>query len=496
VTERRRLTRFTRNIRVRVTAVAGVVITATVVAGLLALYQLQVNSVHRTVDGQLRTYATQIEQSAVAGHWPRPLALSTLDSGMQAQVLDSGGTVLAATGTLLGAPAVYTVAPGSSVPVRARAATGLVPTDALVVVVRATVDGRAVVVITCTGTGLLQTINDEQVRHLLLALPLILLAAALAIWLVVGRALGPVERIRGAVTDITLSDLSRRVPETGSSDEIGRLAATMNAMLARLDESARRQRRFVAYASHELRTPLAAVRTTLEVAIAHPDEAPWPQVAERAVEQSARLETLIDQLLLLARADEHGLAAAVTEFALRPVVASLVRDLGDTGLDISVTVPGGLAVTGHEQHLRRALGNVVSNAARYAERRIAIDARHLGEQDASGNVLAVRITISDDGPGIPEADRERVLGRFVRLDSSRSRGTGSSGLGLAIASEIVTAHGGRVEIGESAWRGVCVTVELPAPGPTPRESGSIRGGKGPERRRFLASPRDHSTDDA
>lgn len=463
---RTRLTGLVHSVRFRVTVVAATVIAATVAAGLVGLYLLQLNSVRRTVDSQLRTYAAQIEESAANGHWPRPLARSTLDSNAEAQVLDDHGAVITATATLLGAPAVYSVAPGSSVPVRQKAATGRVPTDVRVIAVPATVNGQQVVIITGTGTGLLTTVNSEFLRHLVLALPVILILAVLIIWLVVARALRPVERIRRAVTDITLSDLSRRVPEPNSTDEIAHLAATMNSMLARLDRSADRQRRFVADASHELRTPLAAIRTTLDVAIAHPDQAPWLQVAERASEQSARLEVLIDQLLFLAKADEHGLAPVNAQFALKPVAESVVKDLDNRDLDVTITMPDDLVVSGQEQHLRRVLTNVVGNAARYASRRIAVSAGYVAHDAADGagpdpTPRWVRIAVADDGPGIPETDRVRVFDRFVRLDASRSRGTGSSGLGLAIAQEIVTAHGGRIHVRSSAWHGAELVIELP-----------------------------------
>src|SRR3984893_4366204 len=297
------------SLRTRVTAVASLAITVAVVLGVLVMYLLQMQSVHRPIDSQLRTYAAQIAQSAPTGNWPRPLAASSLDPDAEAQVLGPGGRVLAATRTLVGLPPVYTLPAGSGTPVRQKAADGVIPNDIHIVAVRSTVAGRPVTIITTTSPGLLSQVNSEFLRHLLWGLPVILILAAGTVWLVVGRALRPVERIRHAVTDITSADLSQRVPEPGTSDEIGHLAHTMNDMLTRLDEAAQKQRRFVADASHELRSPLAAIRTTLEVGLAHPDRAPWPTIAERAAQQSLRLEELIQQLLLLARADERLLSA-------------------------------------------------------------------------------------------------------------------------------------------------------------------------------------------
>ena len=305
----RRIWSGRRTLRTRVTALASVAITVAVVLGVLFMYLLQMQSVRATIDSQLRTYATQIEQSASDGTWPQPLATSTLDSNAEAQVIAADGHVLAATRTLTGLPAVYSLPAGSSTPVRQKAADGVIPTDVRVIALRATVHGQPVTIITGTSTDLLRQVNAEFIRHLLLGLPVILVGAAGIVWLVVGRALRPVEKIRHAVTDITSADLSQRVPEPGTADEIGNLAHTMNDMLDRLDAAASKQRRFVADASHELRSPLAAIRTTLEVGLAHPDRAPWPIIAERAAQQSARLEDLIQQLLLLAKADERLLAA-------------------------------------------------------------------------------------------------------------------------------------------------------------------------------------------
>ena len=226
----------------------------------------------------------------------------------------------------------------------------------------------------------------------------------------------------------------------------------MNDMLGRLDEAATKQRRFVADASHELRSPLAAIRTTLEVGLAHPDMAPWPLIAERAAQQSARLADLIQQLLLLAKADEHQLA--VTQ---QPVdIGALLRDVVATtpthDLDTEVDVADGLSTVGNREHLERLFGNIFDNAVRYARSRVVITATTTADE--------VCVEIDDDGPGIPTADQERVFDRFVRLDHSRERGSGTAGLGLAIAREIALAHGGHIAIDASSTRGTRVIITL------------------------------------
>jgi signal transduction histidine kinase len=443
-----------RSLRTRVTAVASVAITLAVVLGVLGMYLLQMNSVRSTVDSQLRTYATQIAESAVDGRFPRPLPPSTLDSNAEAQVSAPDGSVLASTGTLAGLPAVYALPAGSNTPVRQKAADGVIPTEIRVVAIRTTVGGRPVVIITGTSTDLLRQVNSQFLRHLQWGLPVILVLAAGTVWLVVGRALRPVEKIRHAVTDITSADLSQRVPVPGTADEIGQLADTMNDMLERLDEAATKQRRFIADASHELRSPLAAIRTTLEVGLAHPDRAPWPTIAERAVGQAARLEGLIQQLLLLAKADEHQLSAQQ-----QPVdIGALLRDLAGATtahhLDIDVQAADGLGTAGNLDHLRRLFGNIIDNAVRYAHSRVLVTA----SQSADG----IRIEIDDDGPGIPAAERERVFDRFVRLDQSRERGGGgTTGLGLAIARDIALAHGGTITVADSLSGGARMIITLP-----------------------------------
>jgi signal transduction histidine kinase len=445
-------------VRARVTAVAGLALTAAVVLGLVVMYRLQLNSADRTIQDQLRTYATQIEQSASRGTFPRPLHDSTLDPAAQAQVLAPDGTVLAATRNLAGLPAVYALAPGSTTPARQQAAdrAGL-PSDLSVYGEHVMVGGDPVTVIVTTGTYLHGQVNETFARLLVIGVPFLLVLACGTVWLVVGRALRPVERIRGAVTAITSADLSQRVPEPGTDDEIGDLARTMNDMLARLEDSAARQRRFVADASHELRSPLTAIRTGLEVGLAHPDQAPWPQIARRAVRQSQRLEQLIAQLLVLARADARQLAARG-----QPVdLAALLTDLSVVttpapGVSIDLSVPPRTSTTGNPEDLSRMFRNLLDNAVRYARHRVLVTVRSTGAAGPGGVV----VEIADDGPGIPAEERERVFGRFVRLDASREQASGSAGLGLAIAREIATAHGATIVLAEAEGGGTRAVVTL------------------------------------
>ena len=442
-----------RTLRARVTTVAGLGITAGVVGGLLLMYLLQMNAVSRTIDDQLRTYAEQIAQygQTGSGTWPAPLPQSTLDPNAEAQVIGPDGRVLAS--TRAGEPAVYTMSPGSDTPVRQKAADGVIPAEVRVIGIRATVNGVPVTIITGTGTGLLHEVDAEFIRHLLIGLPAILAFAAGTVWLVVGRALRPVEQIRHAVTDITSADLTQRVPAPDTDDEIGRLATTMNDMLGRLDDSAQRQRRFVADAAHELRSPLAAIRTTLEVGLAHPDRAPWPKIADRAAQQTQRLEFLIEQLLVLAKSDDRQLAARRQAVDVGRLLGELTAGHLDHRVGIRLDVAADVHTVGDPGHLERVFRNVIDNAVRHARSQVIVT--------ASAGDDAARIEIDDDGPGIPVEDRERVFDRFVRLDASRERGTGSSGLGLAITREIVLACHGDIAIAESRAGGARVVIRLP-----------------------------------
>lgn len=289
---------------------------------------------------------------------------------------------------------------------------------------------------------------------LLVAVPVVVLAVAASSWVAVGRALRPVDRMRREVDAVSSANLGLRLADPGSGDEIGALAATMNRMLDRLDKSQRAQRRFVSDASHELRTPLASLRQLAEVAQGHPDRVDAQELAGAVIDEGARLERLVQGLLLLARADEQALAVARRPVDVDDLVLAEASRLRASGrLSVDATDVGPARVLGDEALLGHVVRNLAANAARHARSRIALVLR----EGPAGVVLAVE----DDGDGIPPADRERVLERFVRLDDARARDDGGSGLGLSIVREVVVGHGGSVSVGTSRWGGARIEVRLP-----------------------------------
>ena len=204
----------------------------------------------------------------------------------------------------------------------------------------------------------------------------------------------------------------------GPTDEIGRLAATMNRMLARLEDSRNSQRRFVSDASHELRSPLTTIREHSEVALAHPEGTTAEELADVVLAEELRMQRLVEDMLLLARADEHA-APQRAAVDLDDLVFEEARRLrSTTAVRVDTSAVGAARVQGDVDGLRRVVRNLADNAARHAAGRIDLAlSEHGGE---------VRLTIDDDGPGIPESERERVLKRFVRLDEARSRDDGGS----------------------------------------------------------------------
>ncbi|WP_061288841.1 sensor histidine kinase [Herbidospora cretacea] len=282
---------------------------------------------------------------------------------------------------------------------------------------------------------------------LLLGTPLLLVLLAGASWMIIGQTLSPIGALRRGATEITGSSASRRLPVPEADDEVHSLAMTLNDMLARLDEAGARQRALVSDAAHELRSPLASMRLQLEVALSHPDGQDWRETAEGVLEDTLRLSKLAEDLLALARLDE-GRALRHEPVELGRLVT---RTASRYGLDADIPAEA-VVVIGAEMDLGRVLVNLIDNAVRHAHDKVAVGLWKAGPQAV--------ITVTDDGPGIPEEDRERVFDRFTRLDSARARDDGGTGLGLAIAREVVEAHGGTIVL-DDAGPGLRATVRLP-----------------------------------
>jgi len=287
------------------------------------------------------------------------------------------------------------------------------------------------------------------------AVVLLLALLAATTWFVVGRALRPVDGMRREVDAVSATNLDRRVADPGSDDELGRLAQTMNRMLDRLDESQKSQRRFISDASHELKSPLASLRQYAEVARLYPDRVTAADLSDAVLDEGARLERLVQNMLVLAHADEHSLAVTRHPVDLDDLLlAEAARLRASTDVTIDSSGIGAGRVLGDSSLLAQVVRNLADNGARHATGRLALALSEAGTM--------VTLLIDDDGPGIDKADRERVFDRFVRLDDARAREAGGSGLGLAIVREIVVAHGGSVRLGDSSLGGARVEIRLPA----------------------------------
>jgi signal transduction histidine kinase len=295
----------------------------------------------------------------------------------------------------------------------------------------------------------------ESTPLLGIGLSILLAIVGLITWILTGRALRPVEKMRAEAELISASALGLRLPNPGAVDEIGRLARTLNAMLDRLEASAVRQRRFVADASHELKSPLAALRTMVEVGMGAPMA--YPELESDLLAEVGRMERMVADLLYLALHDESPGADRMIEVDLAGIVRSEAESVARrSGLEVDASGAIRLNVLGDPDRLTQLVRNLTDNAARHAASRIWLETAEL-----NGHGL---LTVSDDGTGIPEAERERVFDRFVRLDDSRARDTGGAGLGLAVARAIARSHRGDLKVGEPHHGGATLEARFPLVG--------------------------------
>ena len=292
---------------------------------------------------------------------------------------------------------------------------------------------------------------------------LLLVVVALFSWHMTERTLRPVERMRQSAEAITASDLSRRVSVPDGDRDLSRLARTFNDLLARVEAAMDAQRRFVSDASHELKGPVAATKVMLETARAHPEAVDPSTLLSDLANENEQLQGIVADLLALARQDEGRLQVNLAPLDLCDLIYEEVASLerrSAVSLDVSGVEP--LVCAGDAQLLGQALRNLLENAVRYAHSHVAVTCHEV--LGSTGRLI--RISVSDDGPGIAPADRERVFGRFVRLGKDRGRATGGTGLGLAVVQGIVERHGGRVYFSDPEIGGATAVMELVGKAPT------------------------------
>jgi heavy metal sensor kinase len=325
---------------------------------------------------------------------------------------------------------------------------------------RVMIGGQALPVVLLTP---LEEVDSELARIgtvLLTAVPVALLFSGVLAYILARKALAPVDELRRRTREVTADRLNRRLPVANAGDELGRLAQTINDMIARLEHSFAEIRRFTADASHELRTPLTAIRTETEVALARPQSTEeYQRLLGSILEECDRLARLTDQLLTLAREDAGQTPVSREPIEISSLVRSVVealRPLADAK-DIRLQANGDQAVwvQGDQARLRQVMVAVLDNALKYTPERGAVD---IGVQSQKGAAL---VTLRDSGIGIPPEHLPRVFERFYRVDKSRSREEGGTGLGLSIAQSILTAHGGRIELASSPGQGTVCTITIP-----------------------------------
>jgi two-component system, OmpR family, sensor kinase len=292
-----------------------------------------------------------------------------------------------------------------------------------------------------------------------------LIAAGAASWLVAGRALRPLDAMATTAEDIgRTQDLSRRLPEDGSDDEVGRLQRSFNQMLRQLEDAYLRlrsalvaQRRFVADASHELRTPLTTIRGNVGLLLKRDDITSEDRVAalNDIAGESERMSRMVQDLLTLARADA-GYHLELAPIDLLPMVQEVSRQAQTLQPSRRIELLDGTPapVQGNPDAIKQLLWILIDNAFKHTADggriQLKLDADHGG----------ARIVVVDDGPGIPADDLERIFERFYQSDASRSdEGTG---LGLAIARWIAREHGAQVTAANNPRGGAAFTVDFPA----------------------------------
>jgi len=454
-----------RGLRARVTLIATLGLLVALIAGdLLLLNTLRV-SLTGSVDDTARSGATEVAALIDANRLPNPVPVAA--GTVTIQVLDTSGLIVNVSPDadrlvpLVPPSQAAALASGDSA-ILVQGAPFDMPSLLRVAVVRAA-DGDLVIAAVpySSAADSLRVVA----RALIFGTPVLFLVFTGAIWLAVGSTLRPIGLLRRGAAEVTVTGVVAELPVPEARDEVRLLALTLNDMLSRLAAAQQRQRSLVSDTAHELRSPIASIRAQLEVALDHPSGQDWAQTARDVLTDTLRLSCLAEDLLLLARLDEQaGNARPDSTVDLADLADAVVGRYAAARVPVTVTpgisgpTPGTCLVAGNRDPLDRMLVNLIDNAVRYAKSSVVVS---VGRSDAW-----VELTVTDDGPGIPSADRDRAFDRFARLDDARNRDgedAGGAGLGLAIVRATAQAYGGTAHLeATEPPSGLLAVVRLPA----------------------------------
>jgi signal transduction histidine kinase len=443
------------SLRVRLALFGAAVVALTLVVFGVLLYALLSHGATTNQDGALRSRAYEAAaslKSAPGGLTPTPpIAPADLRSSNDVfvEVFDPGWVVDYTTAQLNGAPPVPSDRLRAAA---ARGSGGSFDTDqGIRYYVLPFSEGY---VVTGQSTRVVQSNLSGIVGFLIISGVPTLIAALAASWLVAGRALKPLKDVAGAADEIGRArDFGRRLPHRRSRDEVAVLSASFNRMLEQLQDSFDSQRRFVADASHELLTPLTTIQGNASLLARGPEVSDPVRRAAAAdiAAETARMTRLVDRMLTLARADS-GLKLDLAPLELGPVVLEVCRQARSVHPDREVVSSAtGATVAADEDAIRQLIWILLDNALRHSRSRVSATLATEGDW--------ARLTVADDGPGIPIDEREHVFKRFYRSDRART-GHGA-GLGLSIARWIVEQHRGRILAGQGQDGGAEMYVDLP-----------------------------------
>ncbi len=438
------------SLRRRVMVASSLVVVVALAVGVLGFTLALGRILTNSATDAAKVQANQIASVITAGEYTATGAVNNLPTqGSIIQILDQAGVVLAASDSSAMLP-LTKEKPGPGQVIDATASGVGDEVDPYVLVIRGVSDpsGRVYTLVVATPQN--TESRTVQVATALLAAAACVLAVALLLLIhrILSSALEPVARIRRQVAAISTAGSPERLTVPPTRDEIADLATTMNEMLDRLARADATTRRFISDASHEMRSPLATIRTTLETS----EHTPEP---ENALLQSEtlRLQFLVDDLLTLAKADDHGLVLRHDEVDIDDLVHAEAQRLRAVSPGPVLSVITAARVRGDADRIAQILRNLTDNALRHTTGAIRLSVVLSG-----GRVL---IHVDNDGEPIAAEQREAIFERFTRLDDSRTRDGGGSGLGLAIARTLAAAHGGSVTAGEAPDGRCRFTLNLP-----------------------------------